>query len=48
MDGRVDTNLTAYFIDWSDIQQRIRRVSDAGSFITNARGAETKGIELEV
>ena len=48
MDGRVDTNLTAYFIDWSDIQQQVRRVSDAGSFITNAGGAETKGIEVEV
>ena len=48
MDRRVDTNLTAYFIDWSDIEQQIRRVSDAGSFITNAGGAETKGIEVEV
>ncbi|MGI9325366.1 MAG: TonB-dependent receptor [Pseudomonadales bacterium] len=46
--GKLDTNVTLYFIDWEDIQHQVTRVSDAGSFITNAGDAESKGIEVEL
>ena len=47
-DGRLDTNIAAYFIDWEDMQQQVSRTSDAASLITNAGQAETYGLEVEL
>ncbi|MDC0067660.1 TonB-dependent receptor [Gammaproteobacteria bacterium] len=46
--GKLDTNISAYFIDWEDIQQQVSRTSDAASLITNAGQAETYGLEVEL
>ena len=48
LDGALDTNVTLFFIDWKDIQHQVTRVSDAGSFITNAGDAQSKGVEFEI
>jgi outer membrane receptor protein involved in Fe transport len=47
-DGKLDTNISAYFIDWDDMQQQVSRRSDAASLITNAGAAETYGLEVEL
>ncbi len=46
-ENRVTTNLSAFLVDWSDIQTQI---TTAGGFLftANAGAAETYGIELEV
>ncbi len=46
--GRVTTNLAAYYIDWSDIQVQANRVSDAIQFATNIGGARSQGFEFEI
>ena len=48
LDGTLDTNIAAYFIDWEDMQQQVSRTSDAASLITNAGQAETYGLEVEI
>lgn len=48
MDGRLNANIAAYWIDWSDIQVQANRVSDSVQFATNIGGATSKGIEFEV
>jgi len=47
-DGRLNANIAAYWIDWSDIQVQANRVSDSVQFATNIGGATSKGIEFEV
>jgi outer membrane receptor protein involved in Fe transport len=48
LDGRLQTNVTAYLLVWEDMQQQTVRTSDAASFISNAGAAESKGLEIEV
>jgi outer membrane receptor protein involved in Fe transport len=48
LDGKVTTNLAAYFIDWSNIQVQANRQSDSIQFATNVGGAESKGLEAEI
>ena len=47
-DGLLDTKVSLYFIDWQDMQHQVSRVSDGGSFITNAGASESKGFEVEL
>ncbi|MBM0108370.1 TonB-dependent receptor [Steroidobacter sp. S1-65] len=46
--GRLTTNLAAYYIDWTDIQVQANRVSDAIQFATNIGGARSQGFEFEI
>jgi len=48
LDGRLTTNLAAYFIDWHNIQVQANRPSDSVQFATNVGGAESKGLEAEI
>jgi iron complex outermembrane receptor protein len=48
LDGRVTSNLAAYFIDWRNIQVQANRRSDAIQFATNVGRAESKGLEAEI
>jgi iron complex outermembrane receptor protein len=48
LDGKLTTNLAAYFIDWRNIQVQANRPSDSVQFATNVGRAESKGIETEV
>jgi outer membrane receptor protein involved in Fe transport len=48
LDGKLTTNLAAYYIDWSNIQVQANRPSDSVQFATNVGGAESKGLEAEV
>lgn len=48
LDGRLETNITAYLLAWEDMQQQTVRTSDAASFVSNAGEAETKGLEIEI
>lgn len=47
-DGKLTTNLAAYFIDWKNIQVQANRVSDSIQFATNIGGAESYGLEFEI
>ena len=47
-DGVLDSKVSLYFLKWEDMQHQVVRVSDAGSFITNAGAAESKGLEVEL
>jgi outer membrane receptor protein involved in Fe transport len=47
-DGRLAANLSAYHIDWSDIQVQANRVSDSVQFATNIGAAISQGLEFEV
>ena len=47
-DGRLQLNLAAYFIDWTDVQADALRQSDQRNYIANAGDAESKGIEIEL
>ena len=47
-DGRLAANLSAYHIDWSDIQVQANRVSDSVQFATNIGAAVSQGLEFEV
>lgn len=46
--GRLNSNLAAYLIDWSDIQVQANRVSDSVQFATNIGEARSKGFEFEI
>ena len=48
LDGRVTTNLAAYYIDWRNIQVQANRPSDSIQFATNVGRAVSKGLEAEV
>ncbi|MCC7268129.1 MAG: TonB-dependent receptor [Caulobacteraceae bacterium] len=48
LDGRLAANITAYYIDWNDIQVQANRVSDSVQFATNIGGARSRGVEFEV
>lgn len=48
LDGRLQANVAAYFIEWEDMQVLANRPSDGLGFISNAGSAESKGIEAEL
>ncbi len=48
LDGRLNANLAAYLIDWSNIQVQANRVSDSVQFATNIGKARSKGFEFEI
>lgn len=47
-ENRVNLNLTAYLIDWSDIQVRALDATGAFPFTTNAGTAKIEGVEAEL
>ena len=48
LNGRLTTNVSAFWIDWKNIQVQANRVSDSVQFATNIGKAVSKGIEFEV
>lgn len=46
LDGRVQLNAAAFYVDWGDIQNTVGLLCGL-TFVTNAGEAESKGIELE-
>jgi outer membrane receptor protein involved in Fe transport len=48
LDGRLTTNLAAYWIDWKNIQVQANRVSDSVQFATNIGRAFSRGVEFEI
>jgi len=48
MEGRVTSNLAAYYITWNNIQVQANRPSDSVQFATNVGRAVSKGLEAEV
>jgi outer membrane receptor protein involved in Fe transport len=48
LDGKLTANLTAYYIDWHNIQVQANRQSDALQFATNVGQAVSKGLEAEI
>jgi len=46
--GKLTTNLSAYYIDWRNLQVQASRPSDSTQFVTNIGGAVSKGIEAEI
>lgn len=46
--GRLNTNLAAFYIDWSDIQVQANRISDSVQFATNIGAAVSQGVEFEI
>jgi outer membrane receptor protein involved in Fe transport len=48
LDGKVTSNLAAYWIDWRNIQVQANRPSDQVQFATNVGRAVSKGIEAEL
>lgn len=47
-DGRVNLNVSAFYIDWSDIQVSGTDPTEAFGFIGNAGTAEVSGVEVEL
>ncbi|EED36952.1 TonB-dependent receptor [Luminiphilus syltensis NOR5-1B] len=47
-DGRVNLNLAAFYIDWSDIQVAGQDPTGAFGFVGNAGAAEVLGLEFEL
>jgi len=48
LNGRLTTNLAAYWIDWENIQVQANRVSDSVQFATNIGKAVSRGLEFEI
>ena len=48
LDGRLQANVAAYFIDWSAIQVGLTRASDGAPYAGNSGDVESKGIEGEL
>jgi outer membrane receptor protein involved in Fe transport len=48
MGGRLSANLSAYWIDWKNIQVQANRVSDSVQFATNIGAAFSRGLEFEI
>jgi outer membrane receptor protein involved in Fe transport len=47
LDDRLQLNLAAYYVDWTDVQVDALRPSDERNYIANAGDVIAKGIELE-
>jgi outer membrane receptor protein involved in Fe transport len=47
MDNRLQLNLAAYYIDWTDVQMDALRPSDQRNYIANAGDVISRGFELE-
>ncbi|RMF10878.1 MAG: TonB-dependent receptor [Alphaproteobacteria bacterium] len=47
-DGRVNLNLAAFYVDWSDIQVAGNDPTGAFGFVGNAGAAEVQGLEIEL
>jgi len=48
LDGRLTSNLAAYYIDWRNIQVQANRPSDSVQFATNVGRAVSQGLEAEI
>ncbi|WP_084421451.1 TonB-dependent receptor [Henriciella litoralis] len=48
LNGKLTSNLAAYYIIWSDIQVQANRLSDQVQFATNIGEAVSQGLEFEV
>jgi iron complex outermembrane receptor protein len=48
LDGRLNSSVAAYLIDWRNIQVQANRVSDSIQFATNIGAARSKGVEFEI
>ncbi|WP_116813680.1 TonB-dependent receptor [Steroidobacter cummioxidans] len=48
LDGKLTTNLAAYYIDWRNIQVQANRQSDSVQFATNVGRAASQGLEAEI
>ena len=48
LDGRLQANVAAYFIDWSDIQVGLTRASDGAPYAGSSGDVESTGIEAEL
>ncbi|MEQ9507303.1 MAG: TonB-dependent receptor [Hyphomonas sp.] len=48
MNGKLTSNLAAYYIVWEDIQVQANRLSDQVQFATNIGEAVSQGLEFEV
>jgi outer membrane receptor protein involved in Fe transport len=48
LDGKLTTNLAAYYIDWRNIQVQANRSSDSVQFATNVGRAASQGLEAEI
>lgn len=48
LDGKLTTNLAAYYIDWRNIQVQANRPSDSVQFATNVGRAASQGLEAEI
>lgn len=48
MDGKLTSNLAAYYIVWKDIQVQANRLSDQVQFATNIGEAVSQGLEFEI
>jgi iron complex outermembrane receptor protein len=48
LDGKLTTNLAAYYIDWRNIQVQANRQSDSVQFATNVGRAASKGVEAQI
>lgn len=48
LDGKLTTNLAAYYIDWSNFQVQANRPSDSVQFSTNVGRAASQGLEAEI
>ena len=48
LQGRLNSNVTLFYIDWEDLQFFARRRVDGEGFITNIGAAESKGLEAEI
>jgi iron complex outermembrane recepter protein len=48
LEGRLTSNLAAYYIDWRNIQVQANRLSDSVQFATNVGRAVSKGLEAEI
>ena len=47
--GRVSTNVAAFYIDWSDLQLNVPNpLSPAEFYIANVAGARSRGVEVEL
>ena len=48
LDGKLTSNLAAYYIDWRNIQVQANRPSDSVQFATNVGRAVSQGLEAEI
>ena len=48
LEGKLTTNVAAYYIDWRNIQVQANRQSDSIQFATNVGRAKSQGLEAEI